>query len=115
MGQNRNCPVLAMIFEKEKSPKTAVGSLPWGFVWLREKDFYISALPLANIVAPLAWSASRCSVFAHSLAFALSATGGARLVPPRHRQYAAGRCEQGGGFSKRKKLIVVLPHWGWIL
>ena len=41
-----------------------------------------AALPLANIVAPLAWGASRRSVFAHSLAFASSATGGARLVPP---------------------------------
>ena len=38
MGQNRNFPVLALIFEKEKSPKTAVFSHSWGFVWLREKD-----------------------------------------------------------------------------
>ena len=38
MGQNRNRPVLAMIFEKEKSPKTAVFSHSWGFIWLREKD-----------------------------------------------------------------------------
>ncbi|MBQ3866908.1 MAG: hypothetical protein II789_00015, partial [Clostridia bacterium] len=37
MGQNRNHPVSALIFEKEKSPKTAVLSHSWGFVWLREK------------------------------------------------------------------------------
>ena len=41
-----------------------------------------AALPLANIVALLAWSASQSSVFAHSLAFASSATGRAWLVPP---------------------------------
>jgi hypothetical protein len=36
MGQNRNCPVLALIFEKEKSPKTAVFSHSWGFIWFAE-------------------------------------------------------------------------------
>ena len=35
MGQNRNRPVLALFFAKEKSPKTAVLSHSWGFVCKR--------------------------------------------------------------------------------
>ena len=53
--------------------------MTWSFSWQGQKDF---KLPLRNIVALLAWSASHCSLFLHLTAVPSSATGGGTAVRP---------------------------------
>ena len=48
-------------------------------LWQGQKDL---KLPLRNIVALLAWSASRCSLFLHLTAASSSAAGGGATVRP---------------------------------
>ena len=83
-----NCPTY--FYKKEKGTDLLTCSL-----WLRRLDLNqrpsgIShkaspCLPLENIVAPLAWSASRLSLFSHLSATPVSAAGGGVPLRPNER------------------------------
>ena len=63
-------------FNPNKIKKTPEGVF---LLWQGQKDL---KLPLRNIVALLAWSASHCSLFLHLTAAPFSAAGGGATVAP---------------------------------